>query len=119
MVLIFIIKFTNPTILKDKRNQGISTCFIASPNIYHKIWKPLKCEPYVVDKQIIIYKENLDKGINSDWYQDEFALSFNLALHNIKYSGIPNGYLFHSYKSNFKEDKLKEIKEVLSGFKEK
>ena len=112
------IKFTNPIILNDKRNQGISTCFISSPKQYHNIWKPLKCNPCVVDSQIIMSKENLKIGINSDFYQDEFTLSFNLTLHKIEYSGIPNGYLFHSYKSNLKEEKLKELKEILSGFKE-
>ena len=112
------IKFlTNKYFFSDKRNQGISSCFVATTDITHKIWEPLEYTPEEATSKIITKKENLDKGITSEFYQEELALSLNLAKYKYKFSGLPLDSMFHSYNSNIKEKKLEEIKEILSKTK--
>ena len=102
------IKFTD--FINDGRNMGISSWFLASSKYCHKIWTPLNITPKNATKQIITSNENKRKGINSDFYQEELALSYNLVKYNIDFNGIPENSLFHSYESNKKEEKLNEIK---------
>jgi hypothetical protein len=107
----------NKYFLNDKRNQGISSCFIATSNQCHNMWEQLEITPKELTNRIITLKDNLDIGITSEFYQEEYVLSYNLAKYLYTFSGISENSLFHSYKSNIKEEKLKEIKKVLKKWK--
>ena len=111
-------KFTqNRFFYEDKRNQGISSCFLATSNLTHNIWEPLELTGKEISNRIFTAKENLDKGITSDFYQEEYVLSNNLAKYKYNFSGVPLDSMFHSYESNIKEVKLKEIKDKLKEWK--
>jgi hypothetical protein len=107
------IKFRpNKYFIEDKRNQGISSCVIITSKENHKIWTPLNMTPIEVDNEIITTDENRRKGIESSFYQEEYLLSYNLAKYKINYSGMEQGFLFHSYLSNDVKTKIEELKKV-------
>ncbi len=108
------IKFLpNEYFRNDSRNQGISSCFICNSIINKNIWKPLDMTPDEVNENIIISKDDIKRKTYADFYQDEYLLSYNLAKYKIKYNGIDQQYIYHSYTSNDKNIKIREIKDKL------
>jgi len=100
---------------EDKRNMGLSSCFIASSKLCHNIWKPLDLTPQEAANEIIIGEHSKESATNNA--QDELALSFNLAKYHLKYSGINQNFIFHPYDSIKDKEKLKQIKTVLKKWK--
>jgi len=108
------IKFhPNEYFKNDKRNQGISSCAIVSSKENHILWQPLDMTAKEIDDEIITMEENKLKGITSSFYQEEYLLSYNIAKYKINYSGMQQGYIFHSYSSNDIQTKIKELEDIL------
>ena len=108
------IKFTmNKYFYFDKRKQGISGCFIATPKKCHNIWENLDLSPKEINSKIIVSGNDLNRGIDASFYQEEYVLSYNLAKYKYNFNGVKKDDMFHSYESNTRDIKLNEIKQKI------
>lgn len=109
----------NSYLMRDGRNFGVAGVFISANNICHDIWRPVEITPEEMLNNIKISKENLNKGLTKGHYSDEYAFTMNLARFGLKYIGMnryEHDFIYHPYDYKDKNDKLNDIKKVLSSW---
>jgi hypothetical protein len=68
----------NGYFIRDGRNVGVASNFVASTYLTHDIWKPLKITPEQGKKITFVREGDID----------EYCLSHNLAKYGLKYCGL-------------------------------